>query len=41
MTERRGAAKRIAEESNPVGFVRKLKGLPVVKQVLRIIDRFL
>ncbi len=35
------AAKAVADESNPVGFVQRLRGMPVIKQILRILDRFL
>ncbi len=41
MADDKSAARRVAEESNPVGFIRRLKGLPLVKKVLRIFDRFL
>ncbi len=41
MNKARDAAKGVAEESNPVGFLRKLRGLPVIKQILRVVDRFL
>lgn len=41
MSKARDAAKGVVEESNPVGFVRNLRGLPVIKQILRVLDRFL
>lgn len=41
MDKSRKAAKNVSDESNPVRFVKKLRGLPVVKQVLRVFDRFL
>ncbi len=34
-------AANVVEESNPVSFVKKLRGLPVIKQLLRVLDRFL
>ncbi len=41
MSKARDAAKNVAEESNPVSFVKKLRELPLIKQVLRVLDRFL
>jgi len=35
------AARAVLEDSNPVGFWRRIRGLPVVKQLLWIADRFL
>jgi hypothetical protein len=41
VTERSGAGKRIVEEFSAVGFVRELEGLPLVEQLLRVLDRFM
>ena len=41
MGKAQDAARNVAEESNPVGFLKKLRGLPLIKQVLRVLDRFL
>ena len=41
MSKVRDAARNVTEESNPVGFVKRLRGLPVIKQISRVIDRFL
>lgn len=41
MDKTRKAAKNVADESNPIGFAKKLRGLPVIKQIFRVLDRFL
>ncbi len=41
MDKTRSAAKNVADESNPVSFMKKLRGLPVIKQIFRVVDRFL
>ena len=41
MSKARDAAKNVADESDPVGFLKKLRGMPVIKQIVRVIDRFL
>lgn len=41
MGKAQDAATNVAEESNPVGFLKKLRGLPLIKQVWRVLDRFL
>lgn len=41
MDKFRKAAKDVAHQSQPVGFVGKLRGLPVFKQIFRVFDRFL
>ncbi len=41
MGKTRDAARGVADESNPVGFLKRLRDVPVFKQVLRVLDRFL
>ena len=41
MSKSSNAAKEVLAESNPVTFVQRLRGLPVIKQVFRVLDRFL
>lgn len=41
MSKTTTAAKKIAEESNPVNFVQKLKKMPVTRRIVKVFDRFL
>ena len=41
MSKYRDAARRVVEDSNPVSFAQRIRGLPVIKQILWILDRFL
>ena len=41
MSRARDAAKAVLDESNPVGFVERLREMPVIKRILRILDRLL
>ena len=41
MDKAKDAAKGVVNESNPIGFLRRLRGMPVIKQVLRVLDRFI
>ena len=41
MSKAKDAARAALDQSNPVTFIRRLKGLPLIKQMLRVLDRFL
>ena len=41
MGKARDAAKNVADESNPVGFMKRLRGVPVIGRIFRVLDRFL
>ncbi|MFP3882691.1 MAG: hypothetical protein ACLFRT_11860 [Actinomycetota bacterium] len=41
MSKFRRAARTVAHESNPVTFVRRLRGMPVLRRIFAFIDRLL
>jgi hypothetical protein len=41
MTKSSRAARNIADEMNPITFWERIRNLPVLKQILRVLDRFL
>ncbi len=41
MTKSSGAARDVADEMNPITFQNRMRKLPVLEQILRVLDRFL